>query len=614
MVQGFFSSIQERIISEIDNAQNSILIAVAWFNNREIYNALLNKAKTGIKIELIIVNDEVNNKSGGLDYQRLIDSDVRFYFADSARLMHNKFSIYDGETLLNGSYNWTHAAERRNKENLIIIKNEQDLIKQFNNQFEQLKPSKPVLNVREYLKKNPPAVNALTTEVLFVDEVIIELSLYDDIPLDNQMEMVDRALDYYPKNTELVEKKRKIYETYSESLQEFCIKYSDLFLNQIRENYHWTPATLELYGNKIDKGYVQRNEATEWTYDLINQFREILFHPTVRTMNFEGNPQIGLQSSFWGNANIYLSINEINQIRDGLLIRYQYLRDKCSSFDETQCDPDKPFYINRIPANYPKRILEITEINDQTDFNLLAKSKNFPWTEELLAMHLDRIDWWWSNITWNYVPWTLSLVQRVKELKPSQFSKFCIGVKLTEHQVEEFKDILDWEGIIKNRGVCVSQAFFQKYKVYLLPHLKLMSNNSGFEWTEDFISKHHKTLSFEDLSGNPALPWSSKLIRMYKDKWCYSDLCINKHITWTPDMLEELKDKLDWDRAAGNTSIPWTMKMIEEYSPLRKSDRYFSNFATNKTVWENVFKKHVNEDFLTNIAPLLKYEESINSY
>ena len=107
---------------------------------------------------------------------------------------------------------------------------------------------------------------------------------------------------------------------------------------------------------------------------------------------------------------------------------------------------------------------------------------------------------------------------------------------------------------------------------------------------------------------------------MYKDDWCYSsskdryDLSTNKHITWTPDMLEELKDKLDWDRAAGNTSIPWTMKMIEEYVPLRKSDLYFSNFADNKTVWENVFKKHVNEDFLINIERHLNYEESINSY
>ena len=36
-------------------------------------------------------------------------------------LMHNKFAIIDGKSLVTGSFNWTLTAEERNEENLLII-------------------------------------------------------------------------------------------------------------------------------------------------------------------------------------------------------------------------------------------------------------------------------------------------------------------------------------------------------------------------------------------------------------------------------------------------------------------------------------------------------------
>jgi phosphatidylserine/phosphatidylglycerophosphate/cardiolipin synthase-like enzyme len=42
--------------------------------------------------------------------------------------MHHKFSIFDDYRMLNGSYNWTYAAEVRNDENVVIIENEQALL------------------------------------------------------------------------------------------------------------------------------------------------------------------------------------------------------------------------------------------------------------------------------------------------------------------------------------------------------------------------------------------------------------------------------------------------------------------------------------------------------
>lgn len=51
--------------------------------------------------------------------------------------MHNKFAIIDGKVLINGSFNWTPTADKKNEENLLIL-TEQELIKMFLERFEYL--------------------------------------------------------------------------------------------------------------------------------------------------------------------------------------------------------------------------------------------------------------------------------------------------------------------------------------------------------------------------------------------------------------------------------------------------------------------------------------------
>ena len=51
--------------------------------------------------------------------------------------MHHKFAIFDGRTLLNGSYNWTRGAARDNQEN-VMISDDQRLVAQFQGEFDRL--------------------------------------------------------------------------------------------------------------------------------------------------------------------------------------------------------------------------------------------------------------------------------------------------------------------------------------------------------------------------------------------------------------------------------------------------------------------------------------------
>ncbi len=51
--------------------------------------------------------------------------------------MHHKFAIFDGGTLLTGSYNWTRGASENNLENLVILY-QSSLLAAFSATFERL--------------------------------------------------------------------------------------------------------------------------------------------------------------------------------------------------------------------------------------------------------------------------------------------------------------------------------------------------------------------------------------------------------------------------------------------------------------------------------------------
>lgn len=51
--------------------------------------------------------------------------------------MHHKFAIFDGEILVNGSYNWTRSANDFNAEN-ILVTGDPDLVAAFQREFDAL--------------------------------------------------------------------------------------------------------------------------------------------------------------------------------------------------------------------------------------------------------------------------------------------------------------------------------------------------------------------------------------------------------------------------------------------------------------------------------------------
>ena len=136
--EAVFEGISKRIEKELKTAQSSIYIAVAWFTNRNLFDVLLEKAQDGIHVQLMLSNDHINTNSHVDHTQLRIKNSAAYLIGDGDRdLMHNKFCVIDGDTVINGSYNWSYKAER-NHESIVITKGDNFLAEQFIVQFKKI--------------------------------------------------------------------------------------------------------------------------------------------------------------------------------------------------------------------------------------------------------------------------------------------------------------------------------------------------------------------------------------------------------------------------------------------------------------------------------------------
>lgn len=142
MIQAYFNQIQKRILEEINNSNKDIIIAVAWFTQHDLFNAIINALDRGVNVFLILIKDIINCGDYGLDFSVYLQKGGKLCFVNTRNiLMHNKFCIFDGSILITGSYNWTYSAESRNAENIIITDAEnvcEDYTKYFTYLWNQL--------------------------------------------------------------------------------------------------------------------------------------------------------------------------------------------------------------------------------------------------------------------------------------------------------------------------------------------------------------------------------------------------------------------------------------------------------------------------------------------
>ena len=198
MVNVHFENIRQKVLSEIELAKSEIIVAVYWFTNQELFDKLLEKLDSQVNVQVIIHNDYINNRETGLPFQSIIDKGGEFYFSDNYNPMHNKFCVIDNKTLINGSYNWTYYAENRNRENILVIKEEQDTITAFHSEFQRLKElAEKVDEIRPLTKFEIDENNVLRARDYLANDIVYQAKA------TNSKELINSAFEIAPDNIEV---------------------------------------------------------------------------------------------------------------------------------------------------------------------------------------------------------------------------------------------------------------------------------------------------------------------------------------------------------------------------------------------------------------------------
>lgn len=131
----------KKIIQEIRKSEDKIFIMHFWFTWKPIADELIKKEKKGVEINILVdqrsikKNMEDKNKS----YQTSL---IEYLFANGIEnikihcgpLLHHKVIVTD-KTILTGSLNLYKESIEIHKENLLIIKDESDLLNKFKKEF-----------------------------------------------------------------------------------------------------------------------------------------------------------------------------------------------------------------------------------------------------------------------------------------------------------------------------------------------------------------------------------------------------------------------------------------------------------------------------------------------
>lgn len=123
------------IIDILGKAKRYVYVAVYSFTSDPLADALIKLKNLGVEVKVVLEEQQANVK--GSEYEKLKNAGVDIRIDGNPDLMHHKIAVIDDEVVITGSYNWSAAAEDRNDENLVVIRDE-EVAKLYRKEFERV--------------------------------------------------------------------------------------------------------------------------------------------------------------------------------------------------------------------------------------------------------------------------------------------------------------------------------------------------------------------------------------------------------------------------------------------------------------------------------------------
>lgn len=126
---------EQRIVSALGSAKNSVDAAIYSFTSLEITSALAKAHGKGARVRVVVDAVQAESENSVLGELERKGFEVRVF--PKGTTMHNKFAVIDNSLVITGSYNWTKSAAYYNRENIIII-HDRTLAEKYGQEFFRL--------------------------------------------------------------------------------------------------------------------------------------------------------------------------------------------------------------------------------------------------------------------------------------------------------------------------------------------------------------------------------------------------------------------------------------------------------------------------------------------
>ena len=116
---------QAALVELIAQARSRIAVQAYVFTSKPLADALIAAKRRGVAVEILL--DAKMHQRGNAAVQRLLDEGVALYALGAFAAAHDKVMVVDAApgglcAVATGSYNFTWAAQNRNAENLLIVR------------------------------------------------------------------------------------------------------------------------------------------------------------------------------------------------------------------------------------------------------------------------------------------------------------------------------------------------------------------------------------------------------------------------------------------------------------------------------------------------------------
>ncbi len=170
--QNYQGSIAEKLVQHIDGAQKTIHIASFETDLNDVANALIRAKQRGVDVRWITDDEsgiEADTKPGHGQFKMLKAAGIEIIDDERGGLMHDKFWLFDGQTVWTGSTNVTVSGMFEQDNNTLVIESA-ELAAMYERQFDDMWSGKFNAKSPSVVDQQSLSIDGTAVQILFSPE------------------------------------------------------------------------------------------------------------------------------------------------------------------------------------------------------------------------------------------------------------------------------------------------------------------------------------------------------------------------------------------------------------------------------------------------------------